>query len=102
MRDIWMMQPRFERRSGRAPYSLVGHLRLRAGYDFLALRGAAEEAPAELVTWWHDFMHADENGRAELLSAAPAPGQGERTRRRRRRRPKSGGAASAAADGAAS
>jgi poly(A) polymerase len=98
MRDIWMMQPRFERRSGRAPYSLLGHLRLRAGYDFLALRGAAEEAPAELQRWWHDFMHADEPGRARLITASqPRPGEG--TRRRRRRRPK--GASPAAGDATA-
>jgi poly(A) polymerase len=102
MRDIWMMQPRFERRSGRAPFTLLGHQRLRAGYDFLALRGAAEEAPAELVTWWHDFMHADEHRRAELLSAAPAPRQGEGTRRRRRRRPKPAGEPAGPAGGAAS
>jgi poly(A) polymerase len=88
MREIWMMQPRFERRSGRAPYSLVTHMRLRAGYDFLALRGAAEEVPMELVTWWHDFMHADSDARARLLAATPAPKQGERARRRRRRRGK--------------
>jgi poly(A) polymerase len=95
MREIWMMQPRFERRSGRAPYSLLTHLRLRAGYDFLALRGAAEEAPMELVTWWHDFMHADGEARARLLAATPAPKEGA-GRRRRRRRGKPAGAADAA------
>jgi poly(A) polymerase len=100
MRDIWMMQPRFERRSGRAPFALLSHLRLRAGYDFLALRGAAEEAPAELVTWWHEFMHADENDRAGLVSAVPAPGRGEGARRRRRRRTKSGGEPADEAGGA--
>jgi poly(A) polymerase len=89
MRDIWMMQPRFERRTGRAPFALLGHLRLRAGYDFLALRGAAEEAPAELVAWWSEFMHADEDGRARLVSASPAAQPGDGTRRRRRRRSKS-------------
>jgi poly(A) polymerase len=92
MRDIWMMQPRFERRTGRAPLALLTHLRLRAGYDFLALRGAAEEAPMELVNWWHDFMHADEQSRSRLLTAAPAARPGEGTRRRRRRRSKGGGA----------
>jgi poly(A) polymerase len=100
MRDIWMMQPRFERRSGRAPYALLSHLRLRAGYDFLALRGAAEEAPAELVTWWHDFMHADEAGRARLLAAVPSPRPGESARRRRRRKPRAAGAPGLAAGAA--
>jgi poly(A) polymerase len=101
MRDIWMMQPRFERRTGRAPYSLLGHLRLRAGYDFLALRGAAEEAAAELVAWWHDFMHEDEAGRARLLAAAHAPRQGEGTRRRRRRSRSGKSPAAAAGDATA-
>jgi poly(A) polymerase len=95
MRDIWMMQPRFERRTGRAPFSLLGHLRLRAGYDFLALRAAAEEAPPELASWWHEFMHADEQGRAGLLAAAPTPRTGEAPRRRRRRRAKPAGGAAA-------
>ncbi len=97
MRDIWMMQPRFERRTGRAPNALLTHLRLRAGYDFLALRAAAEEAPLELATWWHDFMHADGEARSKLLAEAPSPKQGEGARRRRRRRPKSGGERSDAA-----
>ncbi len=101
MRDIWMMQPRFERRTGRAPFSLLGHLRLRAGYDFLALRGAAEEAPAELVSWWSEFMHADEEGRARLVSATPAAAPGEGARRRRRRRSRSGGPAGSAPEPAA-
>ena len=97
MRDIWMLQPRFERRSGRAPLALLSHLRLRAGYDFLALRGAAEEAPMELAKWWQDFMHADEAGRAALLSAVPAAAPSEGGRRRRRRRPKSAGLAAGSA-----
>jgi poly(A) polymerase len=101
MRDIWMMQPRFERRTGRAPFALLGHLRLRAGYDFLALRGAAEEAPAELVSWWSEFMHADEEGRARLVSATPAAAPGEGARRRRRRRSRSGGPAGSAPEPAA-
>jgi len=48
MRDIWAMQPRFERRVGKAPYKLLEHLRLRAGYDFLLLRCASGEIDAEL------------------------------------------------------
>ena len=38
MRDIWAMQPRFERRVGKSPYKLLEHPRMRAGYDFLLLR----------------------------------------------------------------
>jgi poly(A) polymerase len=38
MREIWSLQPRFERRQGRSPSRLIEHLRFRAGYDFLMLR----------------------------------------------------------------
>jgi poly(A) polymerase len=84
MREIWMMQPRFERRTGRTPYSLLEHLRLRAGYDFLLLRCDAGEMPAELGDWWTAFMEADGTTRAEMIAqVAPSAGGGARKRRRR-------------------
>ena len=33
MREIWLMQPRFDRRTGNAPFSLVQQPRFRAGFD---------------------------------------------------------------------
>ncbi|MFN9573849.1 MAG: polynucleotide adenylyltransferase PcnB [Betaproteobacteria bacterium] len=89
MREIWMLQPRFERRTGRNPFKLLEHLRVRAGYDFLVLRCAAEEAPADLGDWWTRFMHAGEEERELLVQSSPAlraPGTAPRRRRRRGRR----------------
>jgi poly(A) polymerase len=86
MREIWMLQPRFERRNGRAPLKLLEHLRLRAGYDFLLLRCVAEESPAELGDWWTRFLHADEATREQLMKTAHAPAAGGPKRRRRRGR----------------
>lgn len=98
MREIWMLQPRFERRVGRAPLKLLEHLRLRAGYDFLLLRCAAEEAPAELGTWWTEFMDANAEGRESLLRSTPAPaGSGAPRKRRRRGRGGGGGGGKAEA-----
>jgi len=71
MRDIWAMQPRFERRTGKAPYKLLEHLRLRAGYDFLLLRCASGEIDAELGDWWTAFMEGDGPEREALLSRKP-------------------------------
>ncbi|MCX8004595.1 MAG: polynucleotide adenylyltransferase PcnB [Burkholderiaceae bacterium] len=97
MREIWMLQPRFERRQGKAPYKLLEHLRLRAGYDFLLLRCAAEEAPAELCDWWTKFLAGDEAERERLIAAAAGTGGP----RRRRRRGRGRGAEAAASTGAA-
>jgi poly(A) polymerase len=74
MRDIWAMQPRFERRNGKNPYKLLEHLRFRAGYDFLLLRCASGEIDAELGDWWTAFYEGDEVTRAELVSAVSSAG----------------------------
>jgi poly(A) polymerase len=54
MREIWMMQPRFERASATAR-SRCRAAALPCRLDFLRLRGDAGEAPAELAEWWEDF-----------------------------------------------
>jgi poly(A) polymerase len=86
MRDIWAMQPRFERRVGKSPYKLLEHPRLRAGYDFLLLRCASGEIDQEIGDWWTDFMAADGPEREALLARKPkAEGEGAPARKRRRR-----------------
>lgn len=79
MREIWMMQPRFDRRSGSGPYSLVEQARYRAGFDFLVLRADVGEVDFSLVDWWEDFALGDEDERKALL---------EQVRESQRRGPK--------------
>ena len=86
MREVWAMQPRFENRSGNRAYRLLELPRFRMAYDFLALRAASGEVPAELEAWWRAFQSADADSRAAML----LPDTGPRKRRRRRRR-KGGG-----------
>jgi poly(A) polymerase len=74
MREIWLMQPRFERRSASAAASLVEQSRFRAGYDFLRLRADVGEIPVELADWWEDFHLGDDDEReALLLDVKPPP-----------------------------
>jgi poly(A) polymerase len=96
MREIWMMQPRFERRSGTAPFALVDQPRFRAGYDFLRLRADAGEVDGELADWWEDFSLGTQEEREALLQAARETsharrGEGDaaaaKKKRRRRRKP---------------
>ena len=69
MREIWLMQPRFERRVGSAPFTLVEQPRFRAGFDFLRLRADVGEVPEELARWWEDFSLADDDERRRLLES---------------------------------
>ncbi|MGK2897382.1 MAG: polynucleotide adenylyltransferase PcnB, partial [Burkholderiaceae bacterium] len=80
MREIWLMQPRFERRQGNSVATLIEQPRFRAGFDFLRLRGAAGEIDADLANWWEDFSLADEGGRRKLLDAVRAQGTPRRAR----------------------
>lgn len=122
MREIWTMQPRFERRSGNGPTTLVDQPRFRAGFDFLRLRAAAGEASQELAEWWEAFSLADNPERRELMDVArqqdlakrqarSASGEGKgdsdavageapaKKRRRRRRKPAGEGAGVSVAAG---
>jgi len=71
MRDIWSMQPRFERRVGKTPYKLIEHPRFRAGLDFLVLRAASGEVEQELADWWSEFLAAEGHVRDAMLAAKP-------------------------------
>ncbi len=121
MREIWMMQPRFDRRSGNTPAGLVEQPRFRAAFDFLRLRADTGEVEAELAEWWEDYSLGDDEERRALLdqareqeherrasgggasssSASSSAEPAAKKRRRRRRKPAGeGGAAPAPAQGA--
>jgi poly(A) polymerase len=69
MREIWMMQPRFDKRVGTSPFSLVDQARFRAGFDFLRLRAQVGEIEEELAHWWETFQHASDEIREDMVDA---------------------------------
>ena len=99
MREIWMLQHRFEQRGGRRPFRLLQHPRFRAAFDFLALRAQSGEVDSGLADWWERFQAVDTAGREALLKEVGGEG-GARRKRRRRRKPR-GQAGDAGADVAA-
>jgi len=85
MKEMWLLQPRFEQRGGQRPFRLLTLPRFRAAYDFMLLRCESGETDPQLGLWWDEFQDADDERRAEMLlpdSSGPA-----RKRRRRRRKP---------------
>ena len=96
MRELLMLQPRFNRRSGVKSLSLLQHPRFRAAYDFLLLRAEVGVADPELAAWWTHVQTLPQEERVALVQARPpepdvAGGTAAPGRRRRRRR--RGGAA---------
>ena len=74
MREIWVIQPRFDKRVGSGPHGLVEQARFRAGFDFMRLRAEVGEIEMELADWWEDFsLGSDEEREALLAQVRPAP-----------------------------
>ncbi|MDP9932180.1 poly(A) polymerase [Variovorax paradoxus] len=67
MREIWMMQPRFDKRTGSTPYSLVEQARFRAAFDFMRLRADVGEVSEAIAEWWQEFSTSDDVRRQDLL-----------------------------------
>jgi poly(A) polymerase len=96
MREIWMMQPRFDKRIGSTAFSLVEQARFRAGFDFLRLRAEVAEVELALADWWQEFSTADDTAREDLIdlaksekSTVPTNGAVKSRRAPRRRKPAS-------------
>ena len=91
MKEIWALQPRFEKRQGRMPFRLLEQPRYRAGYDFMLLRAQAGELPQDLADWWTTFAEVDGQERDQMvaeLAKTPGSASSATGKKRRRRKPK--------------
>ena len=70
MREIWLMQPRFDKRTGSSPAAMLAQPRFRAAFDFMRLSADAGEIDMELVEWWEDYSMGDDEQRRVLMEAA--------------------------------
>jgi poly(A) polymerase len=96
MRELLMLQPRFNRRTGAKSLSVLQHPRFRAAYDFLLLRADCGAADPALAQWWTQVQSVPQEERLKMVSARPGETtpreqydsslEAPRPRRRRRRR----------------
>ncbi len=84
MREIWMMQPRFEKRVGSAPFGLTDQPRFRAAFDFMRLRVDAGEVDEVLADWWQEFSMADDDLRQDMVDQVREEQQRQRVPRMQR------------------
>ena len=99
-KQIWSMQPRFNKTSGKRWKRIFGEQRFRAAYDFLLLRAEEDPSLKDLSEFWTqaqvgmplaqstygpDERSFASDGARETRGEAPKP-EGARRRPRRRRR----------------
>jgi len=78
MREIWLMQPRFEKRVGSTPFGMVEQPRFRASFDFMRLRADAGEVDEVLADWWQEFSTASDDARQDMVDQVRAEQQQQR------------------------
>ena len=80
-KDIWSMQPRFQRTQGKYPQRLIDFPSFRAAYDFMCIQSMVGLMPKQLCQWWTDFQLKHKP--TETTHRGP-PRSRDRQRRRRR------------------
>lgn len=85
-KEIWCMQPRFEKRRGKRALRLINERRFRAAYDFLLLRVLEEPELAELAEWWTQAQEVEGQELEQMVRSADGGGGGQGRRRKRRPR----------------
>ncbi|MFN9528288.1 MAG: polynucleotide adenylyltransferase PcnB [Pseudomonadaceae bacterium] len=86
IREIWDMQERLPRRSGKRADLLLENPRFRAGYDFLLLRELAGEDTGGLGEWWTDYQDANDSERRQMIRDLASKGESTGNAPRKRRR----------------
>jgi poly(A) polymerase len=86
IREIWDMQERLPRRSGKRADLLLDNPRFRAGYDFLLLRESAGEETDGLGEWWTDYQDANDSERRDMIRDLSGKGDDASGAPRKRRR----------------
>jgi len=89
IREIWQLQLRLPRRNGKRAFRLMELNKLRAGFDFLEMRGEVEQGEAlTLAKWWETFQNAGRNMRQAMANDVENPGKSSGNRRRKTYRKK--------------
>ncbi len=65
VREIWLLQERLPRYSGKRAEKLFAQPKFRAAFDFLELRAQVEPRFRDIVAWWQDYQQTHEFIRPE-------------------------------------
>lgn len=87
IREMWLLQFRFEKRAGHRAYQMIEHPRFRAAFDLLALRSLAGDESIALAEWWTTFQDQDEAGRGEMIKTLDTKSMPKQRRRKTKKAP---------------
>lgn len=89
IREIWQLQLRLPRRTGKRAFRLMELNKFRAGFDFLEMRGEVEDGETKLLAgWWETFQSAGRNMRQAMVLDLDGGAKTSSTPRRRKPSPR--------------
>lgn len=86
IREIWELQLKLPRRTGKRAFQTLEHPRFRAAYDLLLLREQSGEALDDLGDWWTRFQSANQDEQNQMVAELAPSGKSKRPPRKRRSR----------------
>ena len=81
MREIWVLQMRFERQRGKRVKRFMAHPRFRAAYDFLLLRAVEDQKLEPSARWWTEVQELSPAEFNTLVCPQSTSGQARRRKR---------------------
>ena len=72
IKELYLLQIRFDKYAGKSPYTLIRHRRFNAAWRLLRLRVILGEVDIKTVNWWENFFHGHDSVRKEMLEKAKA------------------------------
>ena len=68
VRELCLLQTRFNKFLGKSPFSLIRHARFRGALKLLELRVKLNEVKIETVIWWGKFHTCPDSEKIQMLN----------------------------------
>ena len=87
VRELCLLQTRFNKFLGKSPFSLIRHARFRSALKLLELRVKLNEVKIETVVWWDKFHKCSDGEKKQMVNVMRGK-TGQRTSSKKRRKKK--------------
>ena len=85
IRELFLLQPRFNKFLGKSPFSLVRHSRFTSALKLLELRVKLNEVRIETVVWWGKFHTCPDSEKIQMLNFMRGKSGQRRSYKKRRK-----------------
>ena len=86
VRELCLLQTRFNKFLGKSPFSLIRHARFRSALKLLELRVKLNEVKIETVVWWDKFHRCPDSEKIQMVNVMRGKTGQRRSYKKRRKK----------------